>query len=99
MTCNNQYTGNGMKIAPDASMDDGKMDVVIMKAQSRFKLFILFLQVFSGKHIYHPDILYQKAERIRIEPSSQMILNIDGQQTGRTPVNIKVLPKQVDIFI
>jgi YegS/Rv2252/BmrU family lipid kinase len=98
MTCNNQYTGNGMKIAPLAHMDDGQMDVIILKTQSRVHLLKLFLNVFSGKHIQHPDIIYRKVSKIRIENKEPMGLNIDGQQAGNTPVDIRILPKEIEIF-
>lgn len=98
MACNTQFTGNGMKIAPHALLDDGFMNAILLKKESRLKLVQLFLKVFSGKHINHPDIIYKKVQRIRIDTPDPMPLIIDGQQLGLSPVEVKVMPKQIAIF-
>jgi sphingosine kinase len=99
LACNNQFTGNGMKIAPRASFSDGKIDILLFKSLPRHKLVQLFLKVFSGKHIDHPDIIYRQAGKIEIQPSIKMPLNIDGQQTGNAPITINILPQEVELFI
>lgn len=98
MANNTQYTGNGMRIAPQAILNDGMMDVIVLTHQPRYKLLRLFLKVFSGHHVDHPEILYQKVRKIRIEPAEVMPLIIDGQQTGFTPIEISILSAGLEIF-
>ena len=99
MANNTQYTGNGMRIAPQAILDDGLMDVIILSHQPRSKLLHLFLKVFSGHHVDHPEIFYQKVRNIRLEPVEVMPLIIDGQQTGIAPIEITMLSNGLEIFI
>jgi len=99
LVCNTMYTGNGMKIAPDASFDDGYLDILVAKKVGRLKLLSLFAKVFKGNHIGDPAIAYYRAKRFSIKTTSYGQLNIDGQNIGSTPVKGKVLSQQIDIFI
>lgn len=99
LVCNTKYTGNGMKMAPDAEINDGYLDVLIAKKISRLKLLSLFAKVFSGKHIHDPAIEYYRAKEFSIITSRQDPLIIDGQNVGYTPVHAKLLSKQLEIFI
>ena len=93
------YTGNGMKMAPDAKIDDGYLDILIARKIGRVKLLALFAKVFRGKHIEDPAIEYYRAKEFSILTTLDQQLNIDGQNVGLTPVHAKILSEQLDIFI
>jgi len=99
LACNTMYTGNGMKMAPDAKIDDGYLDILIAKKIGRLKLISLFAKVFKGNHISDPAIAYYRAKKFSIITSSHDQLIIDGQNIGYTPIQAKVLSEQLDIFI
>jgi len=99
LACNTKYTGNGMKMAPDAKIDDGYLDILIAKKTSRLKLLSLFAKVFKGNHIGDSAIEYFRAKEFSIITSSPEKLNIDGQNIGHTPVHAKILSNQIEIFI
>jgi YegS/Rv2252/BmrU family lipid kinase len=98
LVCNTMYTGNGMKMAPDAKLDDGLLDILIVKKISRVKLFSLFVKVFKGNHIGDPSIEHYRAREFSIISSSHDPLIIDGQNIGYTPIHASVLPDQLVIF-
>lgn len=99
LVCNTMYTGNGMKMAPDAKLDDGYLDILIAKKVSRIKLLALFAKVFKGNHINDSAIEYHRAKEFSIITNSNDPLNIDGQNVGFSPVHAKVLAEQLDIFV
>ena len=66
LACNTQHTGKAMKIAPLAVLDDGLLDVLIIKHVPFYHLLRLFPLIFSGRHIHSPLVIYKKASRLSI---------------------------------
>jgi len=64
--------GGGMKIAPHAQLNDGKLDVCIVRAMGRAKLFCLFPTVYFGKHLGFSQVEYAQAESARLETESPL---------------------------
>lgn len=98
LACNNMYSGNGMKVAPKAILDDGLIDVILLKQASRLKLIGLFTKIFAGSHIDNPLIEYHQVRSFSIIPEEDTVLNIDGQVEGHTPIKVGVLPKAIQVF-
>jgi YegS/Rv2252/BmrU family lipid kinase len=99
LTCNTIHSGNGMKVAPKAKIDDGKIDLIIVKHPSRLKMIKLFSKIFSGSHVGDESIQYKQVKEFSIETKTIMGLNVDGQNVGTTPFILKVLPKELEVFI
>jgi len=97
--CNTQYTGKGMRIAPHARLDDGLIDLVIVRDASRLKLLKVFPKIFDGSHVSDPIVEYHQVKRYSIIPEEENILNIDGELKGTTPFEVEVLPKAFQVFI
>ena len=98
LCCNTIHTGNGMKIAPKAKVDDGLMDVIAVKKTNRLKLFSLFPKIFSGKHIEDPLVNYYQVDTISISPKINANLIVDGEILGKTPCTINVEQHKLEIF-
>ena len=97
--CNTIHTGKGMRMAPLARLNDGLIDLIIVRKVSRFKLLKLFPKVFSGKHIGDPGVDYRQVKQFKIISEDKSQLNLDGEVLGSTPVEVKILPKEVEILI
>jgi diacylglycerol kinase (ATP) len=82
--------GGGMKIAPQAKMDDGLLDVCIVSAVDPFKLFCLFPTVYAGRHLQIKEVRYSQAERVRVETERPLDVYADGEYVCSTPVEIGV---------
>ncbi len=97
--CNTIHVGKGMKMAPNAKLNDGKMDIVIIKNDfTKIELLKLFPKLFTGKHIQNEKVIYKQAKSFRLEPLKNEILNIDGEIIGETPVTIKTISKKVELL-
>ena len=97
--CNTIHTGKGMKMAPDASIDDGLMDIIIVKKSSRLTLLSVFPKLFNGNHIYHPACEYVQSKSFSIIPTNNDLLNIDGEIIGQTPVDVTIIKNGIDILV
>jgi YegS/Rv2252/BmrU family lipid kinase len=98
MACNNPHTGTGMKIAPHAKIDDGLIDLLIMRNVSRLRIFLLFLKISRGSHIHDTAVGYYQTDRFSIAPAEKSTLIVDGETAGSTPVQVQVLKGGLEIF-
>ena len=71
--------GGGMQIAPQAKIDDGLLDLVIVKEISRRALLAVFPKVYTGKHVGHPACLFYKTRRVEITIDRPMTLYGGGE--------------------
>lgn len=95
---NSRYTGTSFLIAPDARIDDGLLDVVILKKISRFKILRLFPTIYSGKHVNYREVETHQVKRITIHTDQPMPLMPDGEFVGHTPVTIECLPGALQLI-
>jgi len=88
---NNTSLGGGMRIAPDAIIDDGQLDLFVVKPMSRFGLLRVFPKVFSGTHTHLPQVELTRCRSIRIG-GPDVIAYADGERLGPLPLQIDVKP-------
>ena len=87
---NTPVYGGGMKIAPKAKMDDGLLDVCIVRAVNRLKLLSVFPTVYAGRHLGIREVNYVQAERARVDTEHPLDVYADGEYVCRTPVEISI---------
>lgn len=96
---NGTMYGAGMKAAPFAEMDDGQVDVLVIKAMPKMKLIGLIPKVMHGQHVNHPAVTMLKARKLTINCTPPQRLNIDGDVSGLTPANIEVKPRALKVLV
>ena len=89
----------GMMAAPHAEMDDGLMDVMIIKALPKARLLPLISSVAAGKHLNHPGVVMMKARTFSMKTIPSLPLNIDGEIRGLTPAEITVDPRSLKVLV
>jgi YegS/Rv2252/BmrU family lipid kinase len=97
--CNTIHTGKAMKMAPLAQINDGLIDLIVVRKAGRIKLLYLFTKLFKGRHIGDPAVVYHQARQFSIEPLENHMLNIDGEMIGCTPVYVKVMPGAIQVLV
>ncbi len=95
---NSKFTGGGMKIAPMADTQDGRVDVVVFQRVNRRDILNIFSRVFKGTHIDHPKVKTFRAAAITIDSCPQELLMADGELLGWTPLHLKVLPGELTVL-
>ena len=94
---NTRYTSNFL-IAPNARIDDGLLDVILVNRLSRFRLLNAFPKVFTGEHIHMEEVDMFQVRRVVIRTPETKVLSPDGELVGITPVEIECLPQAVEVF-
>ncbi len=87
---NTPIYGGGMKIAPQAKMDDGVLDICIVGSVDPFKLFCMFPTVYAGRHLKIREVAYFQSPRVRIETEHPLDVYADGEYVCRTPVELSI---------
>jgi diacylglycerol kinase family enzyme len=82
--------GGGMKIAPHAKLDDGKLDLCVVRGMNPFKLFCLFPTVYLGRHLGFREVEYEQTDCVRIETKFPLAVYADGDYVCQTPVEFSV---------
>jgi len=82
--------GGGMRIAPQAKMDDGLLDICVVGEVDPFKLFCMFPSVYYGRHLKVREVEYLQAERVRVETEHPLDVYADGEYVCRTPIEVAV---------
>jgi len=82
--------GGGLKIAPGAQLDDGKLEVCIVSVMAKSRLLRLFPSLYSGTHVKFREVKYFQAERLRIVTNPPSDVYADGEYICTTPVEIKL---------
>ena len=98
MACNTIHTGKGMKIAPKAQLDDGFLDLVLVKKTTRRRLLQVFPKLFQGEHIHEHEVSYVQVKSFSLHTSQPDLLTVDGELQGQTPISVSILPKKIAIF-
>lgn len=99
MVQNTPYTGGGLLMAPDARMDDGLLDVVIVEDIGKFDLMVNFPKVYKGTHFSHPSFSVYRARNIKIESEEKLPKMVDGDAAGNLPAFITVREKALKVIV
>ena len=94
---NGKYFGGGMMVAPDAALDDGRFEVVILRAVGKARLIRDLRLVYGGRHRDHPAITILRGRKVAVEPvgegeANAALVDIDGESPGRIPATFEILP-------
>ncbi|HIG51580.1 MAG TPA: YegS/Rv2252/BmrU family lipid kinase, partial [Candidatus Marinimicrobia bacterium] len=91
IACNSIHVGKGMKMAPKARLDDGLIDLIVIRSGvSRTRLLQVLPKLFDGSHINEPELEYYQTSQFSLIPETDEILNIDGEIIGSTPIQVNV---------
>lgn len=88
--------GGGMRIAPDARIDDGLIELLLVKAVSRLTFLSVFPKVYKGSHVGHPALLLERTTRVEMEFEREVELYGGGEAIRPVPAGetivLQVMP-------
>jgi YegS/Rv2252/BmrU family lipid kinase len=96
---NTPLYGGGMKIAPQAKMDDGLLDVCIVGGVDPFKLFWMFPSVYTGRHLKIREVEYFQSTKVRVETEPPLDVYADGEYVCRTPIELSVHRAALNVVV
>ncbi len=98
VTANGRYYGGGFFPAPDAQINDGLLDFILIKSVSRFKILKLIDFYRTGTHIGLDIVEALRGKRITIESKKPLCLNIDGEVKTVDKIDIEILPSKIKLI-
>jgi len=95
---NNSTFGGGMRIAPQAELDDGLLDVITVGEVGKLRFVANLRKVFNGTHIDDEQVRVSRASRVEITASRPFPVYADGEHLTELPVSVRVLPRALSVL-
>jgi diacylglycerol kinase (ATP) len=95
---NSRYTGTHFLMAPGASLQDGLLDVTLLRRLPRLRLLRLFPTIFDGRHVAEDEVHTCRVKELRIEAPAGLAATVDGEFVGLTPLHILCIPGALRVF-
>lgn len=99
---NNTSFGGGMLVTPDAVLDDGLLDVLVVQPLSRIAFLRIFPRVFKGTHVTDPRVSISRARRIRVDiapmDNAAIVAYADGERVSALPIEVEVRPRVLKVL-
>lgn len=99
---NARYFGGGMKIAPEAKLDDGFFDVVNIGDIKTAKILLNAYTLYRGTHLSLKEVKAKLAKRVEVSPADakqEIFLEIDGELPGKLPAVFEVVPQALKVRV
>jgi YegS/Rv2252/BmrU family lipid kinase len=98
--CNSRAYGGGMYAAPDALLDDGLIEVIVLESVSKFRFLTrVFPKVFSGTHVHEPCVHVFRAQEIAVSADRPFTMYADGDPIGELPLRVRAVPGAVRVLV
>ena len=89
---NGQYFGGGMRIAPDAALDNGTLDLAVLGDLGKADLLRNVARVYRGTHGTHPKFSCRPVRQARVVADPSLLVELDGEVVGSAPATFTVEP-------
>jgi len=89
--------GGGLRIAEGAVLDDGYLDVVVIKPMSKFELVRTYPKLFKGTHTMHPQYEHHRARKVTVAAPG-IVGYADGERFGPLPITIECVPEALQVL-
>jgi diacylglycerol kinase family enzyme len=89
---NSKAYGGGMLLAPDASLQDGLLDVVIIGEVPKLRFLRLLPTVFKGEHVRQPNVQILRAGCVEVSADRPFTMYADGDPIAQLPATVRALP-------
>ncbi|MEZ4886740.1 MAG: diacylglycerol kinase family lipid kinase [Chitinophagales bacterium] len=95
-----KYLGSGMKVVPNAVLDDGLFDVTFIEKASKMEVLGQLNGLYDGSFIHFHKVKYFQTTQISIEATGKTLLYVqaDGELLGFAPLQFEILPKMLKVL-
>lgn len=98
-TGNSTRYGGRMKVTPSALLDDGLLDVCLVRPITRRTFLRMLPKAFKGTHVNHSAVTMEVTKNLEIKSSETLWLWADGEQIAHTPANIRVVHHAIPMLV
>lgn len=97
IACNGRYFGGGMRVGPNATLDDGKLDVIVLGDFSVVEVLLNTPKIYNGTHLTHPKVSEYRGTTITVESKQRMLIEADGELIGEGPATFRIIPSALKL--
>jgi diacylglycerol kinase (ATP) len=94
---NGKYMAGGMNLTPQAKVDDGWLDILLIHGQSIPQRLLNFPKIYSGRHIDSSKFSYYRGKRIALSSSEKVLFEADGELLGSLPCTVEIVPSVLKV--
>jgi diacylglycerol kinase (ATP) len=95
---NGQYHGGGMWVAPEARVDDGIFHVTVIGDFTLPEVFWNLPKLYNGKLLQLEKVRTLTGKRVEASSEQRVLLDVDGEQPGKLPVILDIVPKAIQLL-
>lgn len=96
---NSRAYGGGMMLLPHAELDDGKLDVLLVKRHSKLRFIGGMPKLFKGTHLPSPHAVLLRGEVVEVSSDRPFVVYADGDPIGATPATMRVRPRSLRVIV
>jgi diacylglycerol kinase (ATP) len=90
--------GGGLRITHGAEIDDGLLDVVIIKPMSKVELVKTYPKLYTGGHVHHPQYEHHRVRAVTVAAPG-VVAYADGERVGSLPLTVEVAPRALRVLV
>ncbi|MEU7025928.1 YegS/Rv2252/BmrU family lipid kinase [Streptomyces sp. NPDC046275] len=98
VAANSGFYGFGRNIAPGARVDDGLLDIVVIKEAPKHLFFAMMNELKTGAHVKRPQIEILRGREIRVEADRPLPYGADGEVDATLPVTLRAMPASLRVL-
>ncbi|MGE5543492.1 MAG: diacylglycerol/lipid kinase family protein [Bacillota bacterium] len=95
---NGRYFGGGMHIAPEARLNSGHFDIIIVDGMTKPEIIANLHRIYTGTHLSYPKVYLMRGKHVRATSHQKVLLNVDGEQPGMLDAEFKLLPQKLHLI-
>jgi len=96
---NGRYVAGGTLIAPEASIDDGLLDLILIPQNPALDMVLVAAQIAVGTHLSSEGVVFRRAAKVAVKSEPGMWFNVDGELVGNDPAVFEVMPRAVQFLV
>ncbi len=96
---NGRYVAGGTLIAPEAAVDDGLLDIILIPENPAMDLALVAAQIALGKHLDSAGVVFRRAAKVSVTSTPGMWFNVDGEMVGNDPAVFELMPKALNFIV
>lgn len=98
VVANGTTFGHGLRIAPEARMDDGLLDVLVIKDVSRWTILRALRSAYAGTHLTNPSLQYAQARHVEVVAPGGVGLETDGEPAHGERMSFSLMPAALQVL-
>ncbi len=99
VVANGRFVAGGTEIAPEAKIDDGLLDVVLIPENQATAIALVIAAIGLGTHLESENVIFRRAARVAIHSQPGMWFNVDGELVGNEPAVFEIMPRALRVFV